>query len=64
MDDAKTISYDINENIIKIVNNILNNQVPNLINIISVKENIDKNNLTKIVDRFNKSYQNNKSGNL
>jgi len=64
MDDAKTISYDINENIIKIVNNILNNQVPNLINIISVKENIDKNNLIKIVDRFNKSYQNNKSENL
>ena len=61
--NTKTISYDINENIIKIINNVLNNQVPHLINIISVKENIDKADLTKTVKRFNKSYQYNTNEN-
>ena len=62
-DDNNTISYDINENIIKIINNVLNNQIPHLINIISVKENIDKTDLTKTVNRFNESYQYNTSEN-
>lgn len=62
-DNTKTISYDINENIIKIITNVLNNQIPHLINIISVKENIDKTDLTKTVNQFNKSYQYNTSEN-
>lgn len=53
----KIISYDINENIIKIINNVLNNQIPNLVNLISIKENIDKSDLQKTVDVFNRSYQ-------
>jgi phosphopantothenate synthetase len=62
-EDIKPISYDINECIIKIINNVLNNQIPNLIHIISVKENIDKDDLTKTVNQFNKSYQYNTSEN-
>ncbi len=55
--DTKTISYDINENIIKIINNVLNNQIPTLIHIISIKENINESDLQKTLDVFNKNYQ-------
>jgi len=62
-DEIKTISYDINETLIGIINNVLNNQIPHLINVISVKENIDKSDLVQIVDRFNQNYLNNTNEN-
>jgi predicted transcriptional regulator len=46
------ISYDINIAIVNIIQNILNQQIPSLLDNISVKENIDRNSLNKCVKKL------------
>lgn len=46
------ISYDINISIVNIIQNVLNQQIPSLLDNISVKENIDRNALNKCVKKL------------
>ncbi|QOI90247.1 hypothetical protein QKU58_gp084 [Pyramimonas orientalis virus] len=54
--DPKRIEYDMNIHIVNIVNKIIKEQLPHLINVISVKENIDETFLYKCVDSFNEKF--------
>lgn len=56
MDDKESkivVDYTMNEKFIEIINNIMKHQMEDLVNIISVKENICKRSLIKTLNEFN-----------
>lgn len=61
MNDTETstpINYDININIVNIIQKVLDQQIPSLLDNISVKENIDRNMLNKCVRKLDPLKQN------
>ncbi len=51
---SNTITYDVNISHVNIIQNILNQQIPSLLDHISIKENIDRTSLDRCVKRINR----------
>jgi hypothetical protein len=57
---SQNITYDVNIHFVNIINNIIKKQTPELIQNISIKENLNEKSLKNCVKRFNEDYDINK----